>query len=368
MRKKILVLNYDFPPMGGGAAPVSYEISKGYARLGHKVDVVTMHFKGLPYFERKDGMNIYRVKCLRAKKEITHPWEQYSYIRSAKKFFRKHLKENSYDVCHCHFIIPTGMVALWLKKKYGLSYIITAHGSDVPEYNPDRFKLMHKFTRPMLRNICSNAKLIVSPSKYLAKLIKDNIGDYSVCVIPNGINPSDFMPRSKKKIILSTGKLIQRKGFQYLIRAVSDKDIGWTLHICGDGPYRAELEKMAKKSKTSIVFHGFISSRSEEYKSLLGSCSIYSLVSAKENASISLLEAMSASCVVITSNVSGCPETVETSGIPIDPENEEVLHKTIMGLIANPKLREKYGKMARKRVLDKYNWKKIIKEYLEVLG
>lgn len=51
---KILVLNKDFPPMGGGAAPASYEISKGYAKLGHKVDVVTMHFKGLPYFEKKD--------------------------------------------------------------------------------------------------------------------------------------------------------------------------------------------------------------------------------------------------------------------------------------------------------------------------
>ena len=58
---KILILNYDFPPMGGGAAPASYEISKGYAKLGHKVDVITMHFKGLPYFEKKDGILIERV-------------------------------------------------------------------------------------------------------------------------------------------------------------------------------------------------------------------------------------------------------------------------------------------------------------------
>ena len=42
---RILMLNYEFPPLGGGASPVSYEIAKAYAKLGHKVDVVTMSFK-----------------------------------------------------------------------------------------------------------------------------------------------------------------------------------------------------------------------------------------------------------------------------------------------------------------------------------
>jgi len=73
---KILMLNYEFLPLGGGASPVSYEIAKGYAKLGHKVDVVTMGYKNLLNFEIKEGINIYRVKCLRSKKEICHPWEQ----------------------------------------------------------------------------------------------------------------------------------------------------------------------------------------------------------------------------------------------------------------------------------------------------
>ena len=114
--------------------------------MGHKVDVVTMGFKGLLEYEVRDGINIHRVKCLREKKEICHPWEQLSYLISAKRFLRKHLRENRYDVCHCHFIIPTGILALWLKKKFGLEYIITAHGSDVPGYNTDRFKFLHYFT------------------------------------------------------------------------------------------------------------------------------------------------------------------------------------------------------------------------------
>ena len=64
------MLNYEFPPLGGGGSPVSYELVKGYVNHGHSVDVVTMGFRDLPNFERKDGINIYRVKCLRSKIKI----------------------------------------------------------------------------------------------------------------------------------------------------------------------------------------------------------------------------------------------------------------------------------------------------------
>lgn len=50
---KILLLNYEFPPLGGGASPVSYEIAKHFVNTGHQVDVITMGFRGLPPFEKK---------------------------------------------------------------------------------------------------------------------------------------------------------------------------------------------------------------------------------------------------------------------------------------------------------------------------
>jgi len=367
-KKRILMLNYEFPPLGGGASPVSYEIAKGYVKLGHKVDVITMGFKGLKEFEKKDGINIYRVKCWRTKKEICHPWEQYSYIHSAKKFLKEHMKTHTYDINHTHFIIPTGVLSLWMKKKYNLPYIITAHGSDVPGYNPDRFKLLHKLTGPTLRKICENANVIISPSQYLSKLIKENIRKYKVQVIPNGVYPNKFKPKPKKKIILSTGRLLPRKGFQYLIEAVSNKDYGYEVHIAGDGPMMQELRELAKKSKTKIVLHGWMNNNSKEYKQLLETASIYVLASLKENASISLLEAMSAGCAVITTNISGCPETIGNAGIIIEPENAEVLREVITKLISHLFLINKYGKMARKRIIERFDWNNIIQKYGVVLG
>jgi glycosyltransferase involved in cell wall biosynthesis len=365
-KMKILMLNYEFPPLGGGASPVSYELGKGYAKLGHEVSVVTMGYKDLPEYEEKDGMKIYRVKCLRSKKEICHPWEQLSYLYSAKKFLNKHLKENKYDICHCHFIIPTGILAKWVKNKFGIPYIVTAHGSDVPGYNTDRFQLLHKFTGPTLRRICLEAKIIVSPSKYLANLILENISkDCNVKIIPNGVFIDKFIPKKKKKIILSTGRLLPRKGFQYLIQAVNEKDCGYKLHICGDGPIMEELRSLAKKSKTNVVLHGWMDNNSKEYRDLLESASIYSLVSKKENASIALLEAMSAGCAIITSDVSGCPETVGDAGFVVKPEEVGELRKVIYDLTSDKKMVNKFGKLARKRLEKQYDWNKIIDKYLK---
>src|SRR3989344_5435600 len=360
---RILMLNYEFPPLGGGASPVSYEIAKGYVKLGHSVDVVTMHYKGLPFYEEKDGIHIYRVKCIRKKKEMCTTLEMFTYVVSAKHFLKAHLKTHNYDINHTHFIIPTGIVSLWAKKKFGLPYIITSHGSDVPGYNSDRFKLAHFFTKPLLRKVCNGAKIIISPSSYLSELIKNKIGNYKIKLIANGVEISKFMPKKKEKIILSTGRLLKRKGFQYLIKAVSDKDYGYMVHIAGDGPMMNELKVLAKKSKTKVFFHGWLNNKSQEYKNLLESASIYILASEKENASVSLLEAMSAGCAVITTNVSGCPETVGEAGLVFEPRNITELRNKINYVIKNSSKMVALQKRARKRIVENYDWNRLIKKY-----
>ena len=365
MKKRILVLNYEFPPLGGGASPISYEITKAYVERGYEVDVVTMGFQDLPKYEVKDGISIYRVPCLRFKKEICYPWEQLTFIISAIRFFRIHMKTNSYYFNHTHFLIPTGVISLWLKKKYNLSYIVTSHGSDIPGYNPDRFKTLHKFTRPLLRIIIKNAKGIFAGSNYLANLGNSIGANIKYEVIREGFDPTKFMPQKKKRIILSTGRLLERKGFQYLIKAVSEEDIGYEVHIAGDGPMMDKLVALSRQSKTPIIFHGWLNNSSSAYKDLLESASIYVLASEIENASVSLLEAMSAGCAVITTNVSGCAETVGTAGITVKPRDSEQIKDALQIIIEKEKL---YGKKARERVINEYNWNKTVNKYLESFG
>lgn len=365
---KILVLNYEFPPLGGGASPVSYEIAKGYVKLGHKVDVVTMGFKGLPAFEKKDGINIHRVPCLRSKKEICHPWEQLTYIISVKRFLKAHLKTNSYDICHCHFIIPTGVVALWLKQNYSIPYMITSHGSDVPGYNTDRFKLLHKFTGPTLRKICKEAKLITTPSNYLKTLIKEKIGSYNVIAIPNGSKDYRLNNVKKEKIIMSSGRLLERKGFQFLIKAfnkLSQKD--WKLYIVGDGPYKSNLEKLAKENK-DIIFTGWVDNNAREYKSLLNRAKIFSLLSERETQGIVFIEAMSTGCAILSSNITACKETVSKEvGFLVERKDIERIKEKLSILIQNKKILNNFMKNSRKRYERRFEYEDIIKKYEGVL-
>jgi len=370
---RILLLNYEFPPLGGGGSPVSYEIAEGLSSsYGADIDVVTMGYKGLPSYEEvAPNLHVHRVRCLRKRKEISQPWEQLTYLVSAYFKTRSLLKSQKYDACHCHFIIPTGVLAWIFKKQFNLNYIISVHGSDVPGYNPDRFKLLHKFTRPFLKRICDEATYVVALSQYLKGLILENISTYAadkLVVIPNGIDPNKFIPLEKERIILSTGRLLPRKGFQYLIQAVSDEDIGYEVHIAGDGPMMDELQDLASKSKTKIVFHGWIDNKSNEYKELLGKAAIYSLVSEKENASIALLEAMSAGCAVITSDVSGCPETVGDAGIVIKSKDTNLLKNAIRELRNNPNTMDKLQRIARVRVQEEYGWERIVSRYANFLG
>jgi len=362
---KILMLNYEFPPLGGGASPVSFEMAQEYIKKGHQVDVVTMSFKNLNSFERVNNIGVYRLKCLRSKKEMCYPYEQLSYIFSAIKFLRKHLKNNHYDICHTHFVVPTGIIALWLKKKYNIKYIITSHGSDIPGYNPDRFKFLHKFTRPLIRKIANNSSGNFAGSKYLVDLankigLKNNYN-----LIRHGFDSSKFQPKNKKNIVLSTGRFLERKGLQYLIEAVSGEDLGYEVHMVGDGPMLNNLKGLAKNSKTKIFFHGWLNNTSEKYKELLESAKIYVLPSERENSSVSLLEAMSAGCAVITTNISGCPEVLGDAGFLVSPRNSLEIKNAIHRLTGNE---EYYGNLARNRVLNFYSWDKSIDKYLEFIN
>ncbi len=369
--KRILVLNYEFPPLGRGASPVSYELAERLSLTGDfDIDVVTMGFKGLPKYEEVNPhFRIHRVPCLRSKKGICHPWEQATYLVTGYLKAADLIRKQKYDLCHCHFIIPVGDIALRLKKRFGLRYIITSHGSDVLGYNA-RFKTLYPLLVGRWKKILDNADRIISPSNFLkGEILKvyPSFDPDKIVVIPNGFDTSKFTSQPKKNWIFSSGALLPNKGFQHLIKAVSDDDLGWEVHIAGEGPMMGELKVLADKSKTKIVFHGWLDNKGREYKDLLEQSAIYVLASEKENASIALLEAMSAGCAVITTNVSGCPETVGDAGALVRFGDIFELKMNICEFIQNDDVLRGFQRNSMERVRSVYGWSEILKKYIEAL-
>jgi glycosyltransferase involved in cell wall biosynthesis len=358
---RILMLNYEFPPLGGGASPVSYEIAKGYVKLGHKVDVVTMHYRGLPYFEKKDGIKIYRVKCLRSKKEICHPWEQLTYIISAKRFLKKHLKSNKYDINHTHFIIPTGIISLWLKKKYDLDYIVTSHGSDVLGYNK-RFKFLYPLFLKKWTEIIKEAKIVTTPSEYLQNKIKERTKGGEFIVIPNGIDKNKFKPLKKEKRILVVVRLLPNKGVQNILDALKGLDLKeWKVDIVGEGPYRKFLENKVKENnlQSIVKFHGWLDNNSKQIREFYGKASIFISASWFESFGLTILEALSARCYPIVSDIDGHREILNNQGMLFKLKNPEDLKNKLRKII-NLGIKTPRGPKY-------YYWNYIIKKYEDVL-
>ncbi|MDO5132527.1 MAG: glycosyltransferase family 4 protein, partial [Eubacteriales bacterium] len=307
----ILVLNYEFPPLGGGAASVSYDLALEMAEKGHKVTVVTMGYLGLPAYEKlgetgKDERGragkcgyaeVYRVKCLRGKEHSCRPWEQLTYILSAEVFLNKHLKKNRYDVCHVHFIVPTGLAALWVKKNYGIPCIVTAHGSDVEGHNRKwSMRAMHWMLRPVSRRIARESVVTV-PSENLLRRLKMRIPEAGYVLIPNGLRTKLFraVRGEKRHIILLMSRLQPGKNVRTALKAFAmipeeiRKD--WNVIILGDGPQRENLEKYAKKLGIGerVVFRGWIGHGSPEHRKILRTASVYISCSRFENCPMSVL-------------------------------------------------------------------------------
>jgi glycosyltransferase involved in cell wall biosynthesis len=358
------MLNYEYPPLGGGAATVTYNLAKELVRQGHEVDVVTMRYKGLKKVEDSDGIRIYRVRCLRKKQEICYTREMLTYVVSACLFTMKLTRKKNYDVVHCHFIIPTGIVGYLLKKFRGLPYVTTSHGSDIQGYNPERFKLQHKIVSPIWMLVARNASKLIAVSNYLKGLILESADIDNISVIYNGQDTDGEIADKTKNRILLLSRILERKGFQYFLHAIKDLDLHeWEINIVGDGPYLDELKRIAGELNLQVRFPGF--KKGEELEEFYRRASIFIFPSAREAFPVVLLEALSAGCAIITTDIESCKEVVGDSALFVRPECPDEIRKALEKLLSDSELRCELGKKAIQRV-HRFSWAQIASDYVKV--
>lgn len=361
----ILVLNYEYPPIGGGASPVSKELSESYVKKGHNVTVVTMAYKNLPKEEIINGVKIVRVRCFRSKKNVCHPWEQMSYIISAYNYLRHRRNKNKFDCIHTHFIIPTGVVGLWYSKKSGTQNIITAHGSDVIGHNNKRFKFLYAILKQPWRYIVSNSNCVVAPSNYLIDLMKKTENRANYFMIPNGVDTSVFVPMEKKRRIIVLCRLQETKGVQIVLEAlakIKSSLKGWRVDILGEGPYEHFLKSLAKENclEDIVYFRGWIENKSEEHLKYIGQADIYISASRVENCPVSVLEAMSGGCRLILSDIPAHRQLCNNKDSFFRVDNIDELSDKILQMVI-----DKEKNKVPEKVMD---WDAVAEQYLKLMS
>jgi len=364
---KILKLSYEFPPLGGGGSRVVDGLSRELVRIGHEVDLVTMGFPGLPPFEIANGVRVHRVPNLRRRKHVCTAPEAASYFVSALKTVRRLTSENRYDLIHSHFIFPDGLLARSIQRSTALPYLITAHGSDVPGYNPHRLQAAHRILSPLWTRVVRNAERIVCPSESLRLLVAKKSGsEGNLTIIPNGIDPGKFRPDNPKgKRILIVTRMLERKGVQYFLKALERFPIDHEVNIVGDGPYLPTLRRMAKDQGNKVSFLGWLDNRSSKFQELFETSNIYVFPSEAENFPIVLLEAMAAGMAIITTGGTGCAEVVGDTAMLVPPKDPSAIREALSQLLSKPWQSKELGKAARKRLEENFSWPAIACRYID---
>ena len=364
---RILTLSYEFPPLGGGGSKVVQGLSEEFVRRGHHVDVVTMAFRGLQKYEVRGGVRVYRVPCLRGSVDVSHPHEQASYMIRALPAAVRLAKVNDYDVMHCHFIIPDGLVALAVRRRVRIPLIVTAHGSDVPGYNPDRFKILHRLISPVWRPAVRSIDTIACPSRFLEELLLQRERAARTVTIPNGFDLDKFVAtKSRTGSILIVTRMLERKGVQDVLRALAGTDLGFELHIVGTGPYLNALKELARQLQVDARFHGWLDNDSDELKALFETSSVFILPSHAENFPLVLLEAMAAGMAIVTTGQTGCREVVGDAALLVPAGDETAIRGALQQLVSDTGLRERLGRDARTRIEKLFSWRSVAKQYTDV--
>lgn len=345
---KILSLIYEYPPIGGGGSAVAGALNSALVLQGDDVEVVTSHMRDLPLEEVIDGVAVHRAKCWRRHRHYTTFPELATTLKTAYRRAAEVIEERRPDLIHTHFVVPSGMVARKLARDFNLPYVLTAHGSDIPGYNPDRFRFLHVLLQPMWRRIVRDATAISSPSEFLARLLKKHL-DRPVHIIPNGYSPHVHFGQPKRDLVLVVARLFPRKGVQHFIDALHGHQTHWDIVVAGDGPQMPELKAQARELQVPIRFLGFVGK--DALRQLYEQARVLVFPSIRENFPMVLLEAMDAGCAVITTDAEGCAEVIGQAGIVVPKGNAVEMRKSLLALMADPARCHELASLARERAL-----------------
>lgn len=366
---KILMLNYEFPPLGGGAGNATEYLLKEFSKTNEvKIDLVTSSTD--KYHEEKMSKNIkiFYLDIGKSNSNLNYQSVKDLLIYSLKAylFSKKLLKENNYNFIHSIFGLPCGFLAYLL----GKPYILSLRGSDVPGHNA-AFDKIHKIFHLVNKITWKKAKIIVANSEDLKKTALKTGFVKKIEVVPNGIDCNFFKPgnikRNKEFRILFVGRLNKVKNLDKLINAFSKISMSAKnvkLIIIGEGPEKNNLSKQSLNLNLNdkIIFKGRLSKNELLY--YYQNCNLFVLPSSHEGMSNALLEALACGLPVICANTGGARFLIRNNGVILKKITSSSLEKAIKKVMASTSL-VKMRKESRK-IAQKNSWEKIAQMYLSL--
>ncbi len=309
-----------------------HELCQKLIRL--KIDVLVVAADEESGLEIYQGVPIHRIRG--------HFPQQLARIISAE---RPH-------IVHVHFA-DSAIVGVLAGRVFGRPTIVHGYRDDVDPVKGEKIRLLRAFAFKLASKIILNSAgardlALQCGATANKSMILYNSANESRYI--NTISREEARRRLKLQastpILLAVGHLIKRKGFDYLIQAVSQIQVPVKLIIVGDGEERANLESIIDKKGLESKVSLWGQSRGEDLMLLYKAADVFVHPALHEGHAMVLLEAMASGLPVIATEISGNVETVRpgVNGLLVPTRNAASLKDAIMRLIEDPALR---GRMAR---------------------
>ena len=269
------------------------------------------------------------------------------------------------DIVHIHLPNPTAVLA-YLASGSPSRLVVTYHSDTV------RQKVLGALFEPFLHQALRRSSAIIATSPDYRRTSPVLARYLDRChVIPYGINLDQFEQPDRgrvenlrqkhgERVVISVGRLVYYKGFEYLIQAMQHVD--GRLLIVGDGPLRAKLEELARSIGIAgkIQFLGEL--QNQEVIPYYHAADVFALASVARSEAFGIvqIEAMAAGRPVVNTKLdSGVPfvSLHEQTGLTVPPEDPEALASAINRLLDDPGLRRSLGEAARRRAREEFTLK-----------
>ena len=395
---RILILGTGYPRFREDFSNVYlHRLAVSLVKIGVKVHVVVPHAEGLRKEEVMDGVRVHRFQYMWPQRfqtlayfpgipeKIKEPFNKLQTTPLAISMTKKMLqviRRFGIDVVNAHWALPPAFLSILTKPLHGRPVLTTLYGVEL-------FTARSKYSglKPILSWTINNSDSVVAISDATRRSALDISGRKDVAILPDGIDTEHFSPSNSGdeivrrhglhgwNAIFSCGRMIERKGFSYLIEAMPHvlKSFRKTkLIIAGEGPERSRLEKLVHELgiDQNVIFPGFVTN--VDLSKYYSACDVFVLPAIidrygdTEGSGTILLEAMASGKPVIGTNVGGIPYALRHGGGFLVEEKDPLqLAEKIVILLDNNELRYQLGKDGRMIVEKEFSWTKIANRYIQ---
>jgi glycosyltransferase involved in cell wall biosynthesis len=370
---RVLMLNNEFPPLGGGTGTVNRELLRRLAPVpGLEVDLVTAALGRRPEVEPfAPKITLHKVPVNNRNLHHSSNRELLTYAARALPAALRLHRRRPYDLVLAWSAVPAGVVALALRRLAGLPYILRVCGPDIPGFER-RYGPLYPLLTPPIAAAWAGASRLVAKCADEAAMMRAVRPGLRIELVPNGVDLAAFAPApiadGGPLRIISVARLIERKGQQHLIAAVRRlRDAGHAveLELVGTGDAEGELRALAARLGVAddVRFAGYVPR--EQIAARYAAAHLFALASFNEGMSVATLESMAAGLPAVVTRTGGARELVAegVSGRIVAWADVDALCAAIAPFAADRGLARRVGAAARERARG-FDWDAAAERYL----